>query len=55
VPAVLLSGHHAEVARWRRERSLELTARRRPDLIDAARAAGRLDRSDEQFLRALGL
>ena len=42
VPAVLLSGHHAEIARWRRERSLELTARRRPDLIAAARAAGRL-------------
>jgi tRNA (guanine37-N1)-methyltransferase len=55
VPSVLLSGHHAEVARWRRERSLELTARRRPDLIDAARAAGRLDRGDEQFLRGLGL
>ena len=55
VPAVLLSGHHAEVARWRRERSLELTARRRPDLIAAARAAGRLDRLDEQFLRSLGL
>jgi tRNA (guanine37-N1)-methyltransferase len=55
VPPVLLSGHHAEVARWRRERSLELTARRRPDLIDAARAAGRLDRSDEEFLRGLGL
>jgi tRNA (guanine37-N1)-methyltransferase len=55
VPPVLLSGHHAEVARWRRERSLELTARRRPDLIDAARAAGRLDRSDEQFLHSLGL
>ncbi len=55
VPAVLLSGHHAEVARWRRERSLELTARRRPEMIAAARAAGRLDRLDEQFLRSLGL
>src|SRR5207344_602321 len=42
VPAVLLSGHHAEIARWRRERSLELTARRRPELIAAARSAGRL-------------
>jgi tRNA (guanine37-N1)-methyltransferase len=31
VPAVLLSGHHAEIARWRREQSLELTAKRRPD------------------------
>jgi tRNA (guanine37-N1)-methyltransferase len=55
VPPVLLSGHHADIARWRRERSLELTARRRPDLIAAARAAGRLSRSDEQFLARLGL
>ncbi len=55
VPPVLLSGHHAEVARWRREQSLALTARRRPDLIDAARAAGGLDRFDEQFLRGLKL
>jgi tRNA (guanine37-N1)-methyltransferase len=55
VPPVLLSGHHAEVARWRRERSLELTARRRPELIAAARAAGRLAPGDERFLRGLGL
>lgn len=55
VPSVLLSGHHAQVAVWRRERSLELTARRRPDLINAARAAGRLSSADEQFLRGLGL
>jgi len=55
VPAVLLSGHHAEIERWRRERSLELTARRRPDLVDAARAAGRLGAADERFLASLGL
>ena len=55
VPAVLLSGHHAEIARWRRERSLELTARRRPDLIVAARSAGRLSAQDERFLSALGI
>ncbi|MBL8330516.1 MAG: tRNA (guanosine(37)-N1)-methyltransferase TrmD [Rubrivivax sp.] len=55
VPEVLLSGHHAQIARWRRERSLELTARRRPDLISAARAAGRLSRADESFLAALSL
>ncbi len=55
VPPVLMSGHHAQVARWRRERSLELTARRRPDLIATARAAGQLDAVDEACLRALGL
>jgi len=54
VPAVLLSGHHAHIARWRRERSLEITARRRPELIEAARAAGRLSKADERFLAGLG-
>jgi tRNA (guanine37-N1)-methyltransferase len=53
VPSVLLSGHHADIQRWRRARSLEITARRRPDLIEAARTAGRLSREDEQVLAAL--
>lgn len=55
VPPVLMSGHHADIARWRRERQLELTARRRPDLIAAARLAGRLSAADERFLTQLGL
>lgn len=55
VPPVLLSGHHADIARWRREQSLLLTARRRPDLITAARAAGVLSATDEKFLAALKL
>jgi tRNA (guanine37-N1)-methyltransferase len=55
IPPVLLSGHHADIARWRRERSLELTARRRPDLLAAARAAGRLTAADEKYLAGLGL
>lgn len=55
VPPVLLSGHHGEIATWRRQRSLELTARRRPDLLAAARAAGRLSAADERFLAELGL
>ena len=53
VPPVLLSGNHKEIARWRREQSLTLTARRRPDLIAAARAAGRLTKADEKFLANL--
>ncbi|MDR1693068.1 MAG: tRNA (guanosine(37)-N1)-methyltransferase TrmD [Oscillospiraceae bacterium] len=32
VPEVLLSGHHANVAKWRREQALERTRRKRPDL-----------------------
>jgi tRNA (guanine37-N1)-methyltransferase len=37
VPEVLLSGHHAQIAEWRRRQSILRTARRRPDLL--ARAA----------------
>ena len=55
IPPVLLSGHHGRIARWRREQSLALTARRRPDLIGAARAAGRLSDEDERFLASLKL
>lgn len=33
VPEVLVGGNHAEVAKWRAEKSLEITAARRPDLI----------------------
>jgi len=54
VPAELLSGHHAQIERWRRDRRLEITARQRPDLIAAARAAGRLSTADEALLARLG-
>lgn len=33
VPEVLLSGHHANIEKWRRKKALELTAERRPDLL----------------------
>jgi tRNA (guanine37-N1)-methyltransferase len=36
VPAVLRSGHHGEVARWRRREALRRTLQRRPDLLEAA-------------------
>ncbi len=36
VPSVLLSGNHAEIARWRRQKSLIRTANRRPDLLEKA-------------------
>jgi len=47
VPAPLLSGHHAQIERWRRDQRLTLTARHRPDLLAAARAQGLLSRADE--------
>lgn len=53
VPAPLLSGHHAQIERWRREQALARTARERPDLVAAARAAGRLGPRDEKFLREI--
>jgi tRNA (guanine37-N1)-methyltransferase len=33
VPEILFSGHHAQIAAWRRERAVELTRARRPDLL----------------------
>lgn len=53
VPEILRSGHHANIAAWRREQSLALTAARRPELIEQARRAGRLTKKDEAFLRTL--
>jgi tRNA (guanine37-N1)-methyltransferase len=49
VPSVLLSGHHARIAAWRRERRLEATWRMRPDLLDRAR----LTDSDREYLERL--
>jgi tRNA (guanine37-N1)-methyltransferase len=53
VPAVLLGGHHAEIGKWRRQKSLEATAVKRPDLIVKARQAGLLTKADEKFLASL--
>ena len=48
VPPVLLSGNHAEIARWRRQQSLGRTWQRRPDLIDL----GALSPTDRRLLDA---
>lgn len=53
VPAVLMSGHHGQVRRWRRDQRLIRTARRRPDLLAALDPAG-LDRADLAVLAAEG-
>jgi tRNA (guanine37-N1)-methyltransferase len=53
VPEVLVSGHHARIARWRREQALAATMRRRPDLIAKARADGLLTTEDERWLARL--
>ena len=48
VPAVLLSGDHAAIARWRRQQSLGRTWQRRPDLL----AQVTLSEEDERLLEA---
>jgi tRNA (guanine37-N1)-methyltransferase len=53
VPPVLMGGNHAEINKWRRERMLEATVKKRPDLLDKARAAGLLSKADEKFLAGL--
>ena len=49
VPAILLSGHHANVEKWRREQSLIRTKERRPDLLEHAS----LTKEDKKFLAKL--
>ena len=48
VPSVLMSGNHAEIARWRRQQALGRTALRRPDLIDGVA----LSKADRKLLDA---
>ena len=54
VPEVLLSGNHAEIARWRRMQALGRTWLRRPDLLDEATLAPADRRLLEAFRAALG-
>lgn len=49
VPPVLLSGHHANVEKWRREESIKRTLERRPDLLEDAN----LTEKEKQFLALL--
>lgn len=53
VPDVLISGHHANISRWTREKSLQITSQKRPDLIKITRSLGQLSAKDEAFLKTL--
>ncbi len=44
VPDILLSGHHEQIARWRRKESLRRTRQRRPDLFAKLDLSGKLDK-----------
>ncbi len=46
VPEVLTSGHHANIQRWQRERALQRTLERRPELLETAE----LTKKDKEFL-----
>jgi tRNA (guanine37-N1)-methyltransferase len=48
VPAILKSGDHAKLARWRHEQALKRTAERRPDMLDQYP----LSKEDKKFLRS---
>lgn len=50
VPDILISGHHAQIERWRRNESLKRTFERRPELLPRAQ----LSDADKKFLRELG-
>jgi len=50
VPPILLSGHHGQVAHWRRQQRLRRTLERRPDLL----AHADLTPADREYLRSLG-
>jgi len=49
VPDVLVSGHHGEIRKWRKRQALELTLKRRPDLL----ADAELDVEEQEILREL--
>lgn len=49
VPDVLLSGHHANIEKWRREQSLKRTYEKRPELLDKAE----LTKKDKEYLKKL--
>lgn len=49
VPEILLSGHHANIKKWRREQSILRTYKKRPDMLENAP----LDKKDKAFLKKL--
>ncbi len=49
VPDVLLSGHHANIEKWRREQSLYITKQKRPEMLESAN----LSEKDKQYLSSI--
>ncbi|MBQ6812014.1 MAG: tRNA (guanosine(37)-N1)-methyltransferase TrmD [Agathobacter sp.] len=53
VPEILLSGHHANVEKWRREQSIIRTAERRPDLLEKANLSQKEKDFAKKYLKSL--
>ncbi|MBQ4239808.1 MAG: tRNA (guanosine(37)-N1)-methyltransferase TrmD [Oscillospiraceae bacterium] len=51
VPEILLSGHHANVDKWRRQQSIERTLKKRPDLLETAKLS--FSKKELKFLEEL--
>ena len=49
VPEILLSGHHANINRWRRDKSIQRTYKKRPDMIEKIK--GTFDKNDLEALK----
>ena len=49
VPEVLLNGNHAEIVKWRRHKALEITRKKRPDMLETAP----LTKKDKEYLKKL--
>lgn len=49
VPEILVSGHHGNIAKWRRQQSIKTTLLKRPDLLETAE----LDKTDKKYLAEL--
>lgn len=49
IPDVLLSGHHKNIEKWKRQKSLEITYKKRPELLDSAE----LTEKDKKYLELI--
>ncbi len=49
IPEILISGHHANIEKWRRQKSLEETYKKRPDMLESAV----LTEEDKKYLRSI--
>lgn len=55
VPEILLSGHHANIEKWRLQKRLEKTLSNRPDLLEKAIRDGLLDEKTCKLLKEINL